>query len=139
MALQLFVQTHHSWHSSFKQLLLKTEPANQNPALSLLKELKRRNVIKVALAYIVMVWLMLQVADVILNNIAAPDWIFHVLLLFLIIGFPFAVIIAWAFEVTPEGVRLTQPEDVENSELDSRRRTGIFVVGSVFLLATSVV
>jgi len=56
----------------------------------LFNELKLRNVFKVVIAYIIASWLVLQVADVILNNIAAPTWIFHVLLLFLAIGFPFA-------------------------------------------------
>lgn len=73
--------------------------------MSFLKELQRRNVFKVAIAYIVTAWLVLQVADVILNNIAAPGWIFHVLLLILTLGLPFAVIFAWAFELTPEGLR----------------------------------
>jgi TolB-like protein len=59
----------------------------------------------VTIAYIIASWLVLQVADVILNNIAAPAWIFHVLLLFLAIGFPFAVIFAWAFELTPDGLK----------------------------------
>jgi adenylate cyclase len=73
--------------------------------LSLFKELKRRNVFKVAIAYIVMAWLVMQVADVVLNNITAPGWIFHVLMLFLAIGLPFAVFFAWAFELTSEGLK----------------------------------
>lgn len=129
----------HSWNSRFKQLLLKPESANKNPALSLFKELKRRNVFKIAIAYIVMAWLVIQVADVILSNITAPDWVFHVLLLFLVIGFPFAVIIAWAFERTPEGVRLTQPEDLDRSVPGSRWQTGVVVLVSVVLVATIVV
>ena len=52
-----------------------------------------------------MAWLVKQVADVILNNITAPDWVFHVILLLLGIGFPFAVFFAWAFELTPEGLK----------------------------------
>ncbi len=73
--------------------------------MSLLKELNRRNVFKVTIAYVVMAWLVLQVADVILNNITAPGWIFKVLMLFLAIGLPFAVFFAWAFELTPEGLK----------------------------------
>jgi TolB-like protein len=73
--------------------------------LSLFNELKRRNVFRVAIAYIIMAWLVMQVADVILNNIVAPGWVFHVLLLFLAIGLPFAVFFAWAFELTPEGLK----------------------------------
>ena len=73
--------------------------------LSLFTELKRRNVFKVGVAYIVTAWLILQVADVILGNIEAPDWVFRVLLLFLAIGFLFALLFAWAYELTPEGIR----------------------------------
>jgi TolB-like protein/Tfp pilus assembly protein PilF len=59
----------------------------------------------VAVAYVVTAWLVLQVADVVLNNISAPEWIFHVLLLFIVLGFPFAIIFAWVFELTPQGLR----------------------------------
>ena len=60
---------------------------------------------KVGIAYVVLAWLVMQVADVILNNIQAPDWVFHVLLLFLAIGFLFAVFFAWAYELTPDGLK----------------------------------
>ena len=73
--------------------------------MSLFNELKRRNVFKVAIAYVVMSWLVLQVADVVLNHITAPGWIFQVLMLFLAIGLPIAVVFAWAFELTPEGLK----------------------------------
>jgi len=73
--------------------------------LSLFNELKRRNVFKVGFAYIVMAWLVLQVADVILNNITAPDWVFRVILLLLGIGFLLALFFAWAYEMTPAGLK----------------------------------
>ena len=73
--------------------------------MSLFNELKRRNVFKVGIAYVVLAWLVMQVADVILNNIQAPDWVFHVLLLFLAIGFPLALFFAWAYELTPDGLK----------------------------------
>ena len=73
---------------------------------------------RVGFAYIVMAWLVLQVADVILNNIIAPGWVFHVLLLFLAIGFPFAVFFAWAFELTPEGLK--KEKDVDRSKSITR-------------------
>jgi TolB-like protein/Flp pilus assembly protein TadD len=82
--------------------------------LSLFNELKRRNVFKVGIAYVVVAWLVLQVADVVLNNIAAPGWVFQTLMLFLAIGFPFAVIFAWAFEMTPEGLK--RESEIERSE-----------------------
>jgi TolB-like protein/tetratricopeptide (TPR) repeat protein len=73
--------------------------------LSLFNELRRRNVFKVGFAYVVMAWLVLQVADVILNNITAPDWVFRVVLLLLGIGFLLALFLAWAFEMTPAGLK----------------------------------
>ena len=73
--------------------------------MSFFNELKRRNVFKVGISYIVMVWLVMQVADIILNNVVAPGWVFHVLLLFLAVGFPFAIFFAWAFELTPDGLK----------------------------------
>ena len=73
--------------------------------MSLFNELKRRNVFRVGIAYVVLAWLVMQVADVILNNIVAPAWVFHVLLLFVAVGFPFAVFFACAFELTPDGLK----------------------------------
>lgn len=105
--------------------------------LSLFTELKRRNVFKVGVAYIVTAWLILQVADVILGNIEAPDWVFRVLLLFLAIGFLFALLFAWAYELTPEGIR----KESETSESASavKRPAHILhyvVIGVLALAAT---
>ena len=82
--------------------------------ISFWSELKRRNVVRVAIAYAVVSWLLLQVADVVLNNIEAPGWVFKAILLLLVIGFPLAIIFAWAFELTPEGLK--KEKDVERSE-----------------------
>ena len=91
--------------------------------MSFFEELKRRQVFKVGIAYVVMAWLILQVADVILNNVAAPGWVFDVLLLFLAVGFPIAVFFAWAFELTPDGLKRESKVDglqpaAETSEQD---------------------
>ncbi len=75
----------------------------------LFSELKRRHVIKVGVAYIIVAWRILQVADVILNNIAAPEWVFQVVLLLLAISFPLIVMFAWAYDLTPDGFRRTDP------------------------------
>jgi TolB-like protein/Flp pilus assembly protein TadD len=100
--------------------------------LRLFKELQRRNVFKVALAYIVAAWLVMQVADVVLNNVAAPDWTLHVLIVFIALGFPFAVIFAWAFELTPEGLRReTEPEAEESLQAGSRRTFNTLIVAVV--------
>ena len=89
--------------------------------LSLFSELKRRSVFKVAAAYLVVAWLVMQIADVILNNFDAPDWAFKVLTLLLAMGLPSVVFFAWAFELTPEGLRREQ--DIEQSA-SSAPRTG---------------
>ena len=73
--------------------------------MSLFNELKRRNVFRVGIAYVVVAWLVLQVADVILNNVQAPGWVFHVILLLLGIGLLLALVFAWAFEMTPQGLK----------------------------------
>lgn len=89
---------------------------------------------RVAIAYIVTAWLVMQVADVILNNISAPDWIFKVLLLFLSLGFPFAVIFAWAFELTPEGLRReTAPEEGGSSVARHRNRFDILILAAMVI------
>ena len=73
--------------------------------MSFINELKRRNVFRVGIAYLVVAWLILQVADVILANIGAPGWVFQVILLLLAIGFPLNLLLAWAYELTPDGIR----------------------------------
>jgi TolB-like protein/Flp pilus assembly protein TadD len=82
--------------------------------MSFFKELKRRNVFRVGIAYIVVAWLVLQVADVVLNNIEAPGWVFQVILLVLAIGLPLVLVFAWAFEMTPEGIK--KEKDVDRSQ-----------------------
>jgi len=82
--------------------------------VSFLAELKRRNVFRAAAAYVILAWLVLQVSDVVLSNIAAPAWVFRVLLLFLAVGLPFVLFFAWAFELTPEGIR--RESEVDRSQ-----------------------
>jgi TolB-like protein len=73
--------------------------------MSLFEELKRRNVFRVSIGYIITAWLLLQVVDLVLENVNAPDWVMQVFMLALAIGFPLAVFFAWAFEMTPDGVK----------------------------------
>jgi adenylate cyclase len=82
--------------------------------MSIIEELRRRNVFRVGIAYVVITWLLLQVADVVLNNIDAPDWVFRAILLVLVMGFPIALLFAWAFEMTPEGLK--KEKDVDRSQ-----------------------
>ena len=93
---------------------------------SLFSELKRRNVYKVAVAYGVVAWLLMQVASQIFPFFDIPNWVVRVVVLILIIGFPVALIIAWAFEVTPEGIKRTEAADAAGQR--SRGVAWIYVV-----------
>src|SRR6266700_4384525 len=68
-------------------------------------ELKRRNVYKVAVAYAIVAWLLIQAASILFPTFEAPPWVMKVFATAVILGFPVALILAWAFEVTPEGIR----------------------------------
>src|SRR5438876_1719056 len=80
-------------------------------ARNFLAELKRRNVYKVAVAYAVVGWLVIQVSSTVLPTFHAPEWVVQTLLVLVAIGFPIALVIAWAFELTPEGLK--RAEDVD--------------------------
>ena len=86
--------------------------------MSFFSELRRRNVIRVGIAYVIVAWLILQFADVVLNNIEAPGWVFQAIMLVLGIGLPLALFFAWAFELTPEGIK--REKDIEPSESNTR-------------------
>ena len=79
------------------------------------EELKRRNVFRVAIAYIAVSWLILQVADVVFENFGTPGWVMKTLMFLLAIGFPLAVLFAWAFEMTPEGLKREREVDRSQS------------------------
>ncbi len=78
-----------------------------------LKEVQRRNVFKVALVYVIAGWLTMQVVDVMFPALKLPEWLTTAIAALLIIGFPFAIIFAWAFELTPEGIK--REKDVDRS------------------------
>src|ERR1043166_1055803 len=67
-------------------------------------ELKRRNVYKVAVAYVVVSWLTVQAASILLPTFEAPPWMMKVVVVVLLLGFPAALVFTWAFEITPEGI-----------------------------------
>ena len=85
-----------------------------NKLMSLIAELKRRNVFRVAFAYAVTGWLLAQVADVAFDAFGAPEWVPKSVLLVLVLGFPIAILFAWAFEMTPEGVK--REKDIDRSQ-----------------------
>lgn len=103
--------------------------------MSLFNELKRRNVFRVAIAYIVTAWLLLQVADVVLNNIDAPGWVFKAFMLALGIGLPIAIVFAWAFEITPEGLKKDREVDRSKSIANQTGRKLDRVIMTILAMA----
>ena len=95
-------------------------------------ELKRRNVYKIAVAYAVAAWLLIQAASIFLPAFDAPPWMLKASLIVLLLGFPVALSLSWAFEITPEGIK-------RESEVDQGRsitpRTGRKIVGITLALA----
>src|SRR5689334_4004402 len=77
-----------------------------------LAELKRRNVYKVAVAYIVAGWALAQGLAQVLPVFSVPNWVIQLLVVLIVIGLPFALALAWAFELTPEGIKRTEDVDV---------------------------
>ena len=73
--------------------------------MSLIAELKRRNVFRVGAAYAIVGWLLVEVASVLLPTFEAPNWVMKVFTFLVILGFPLALVFAWAFELTPEGLK----------------------------------
>jgi TolB-like protein len=88
-------------------------------------ELRRRNVYKVAIAYAIVGWLLVQVATQVFPFFEIPSWGVRLIVLFIVIGFPIAVILAWAYELTPEGIKRT--DQIERGQR-SRNRAWIYVV-----------
>jgi len=85
---------------------------------SVISEMKRRKVFRVSIAYVITAWVLAQVADLMLESFAAPEWVVKAILVLLIIGFPVAAILAWAYELTPEGIKLDSeitPPPLEHS------------------------
>jgi adenylate cyclase len=102
--------------------------------MSFFSELKRRNVYRVAALYIVVSWLSMQAADVFTSVLALPEWTGGLIFLLLVIGFPLALISAWAFELTPEGLRRET-----DSESDGPHTTGSHKKLDVLLVAVIIV
>ncbi len=95
-------------------------------------ELKRRNVYKVAVAYAVVSWLLIQAASIFLPAFDAPPWVMKIFIIVIIFGFPVALILSWAFEITPEGIKL-ESEIEPNKSI--ARRTGRKIVALTIALA----
>ena len=99
---------------------------------SFFAELKRRNVYKVAVAYAVVSWLLIQASSIFFPAFDAPPWVMKIFIIVIIFGFPVALIFSWAFEITPEGIKL-ESEIEPNKSI--KRGTGRKIVAVTIALA----
>ncbi len=105
--------------------------------MAILGEMRRRNIFKVSLAYAIVSWLIVQVADIVLPTFNAPQWIMQVLVVMLILLFPIAVLLSWAYELTPEGFKATADVDrTQSITVRTGRKLNHIVI---FLLALAIV
>lgn len=120
--------------------LLDRSPLLNSSAINIISELKRRNVLRVLAAYLVGAWLIAQVADLVLPNFGAPDWVLPVTIRLLALGFPIACVFAWAFQVTPDGIQRHDQVDPAGSAVRSGSRrldiaTFVGVIAVVVIIA----
>lgn len=99
--------------------------------MSFFAELKRRNVFRVGAAYAVVAWLLIQVADILLPRLGAPDWFVNAFILVIILGFPVALVIAWIFEVTPEGITTQEAVDAGAKTTSGKKLNAVIIAALV--------
>src|SRR5438477_7381006 len=101
-------------------------------------ELKRRNVYKVAVAYAVVGWLVIQVTATIVPALHLPDGLTTAVVVLVLVGFPIALVISWAFEMTPEGMKRTadvSADEVRSFPYWSKRKFAAFIIGVAVIAA----
>jgi len=103
--------------------------------MSFIAELRRRNVFRVGIAYAIVAWLILQVIDVVMPIMALPDWVGKAILLLLLIGLPLAIVFAWAYELTPDGIKREREVDRSSSITHKTGRKLDFVIIAVLSFA----
>ncbi|NHA15078.1 hypothetical protein [Thioalkalivibrio sp. XN279] len=109
--------------------------------MSLWNELKRRNVVRVGAAYLVVSWLLIEVSDTIFPRLGLPDWTVTLVIALAILAFPLALFLSWAFELTPEGVKRTEEVEpaVSVTPQTGRRLDRFIVVVLLFVIGGLVV
>ena len=103
----------------------------------LLKELKRRNIPRVATVYAIAGWLIIQIADVVFPYLGISEWVVTALIVIVLIGFPVAVVLAWFFEMSPQGIIRTSSKEADTNPLSDRKRkplTGAITISILVLL-----
>jgi hypothetical protein len=109
----------------------------KNSVGGFIAEMRRRSVVRVGLAYIVAAWVLLQIGDIVFDFLEVPTWAGKLLIVFLALGLPIALILAWAFELTPEGVK--RDKDVDRSKTTTRQIGRKLDLVIIAILATAVV
>lgn len=106
-----------------------------------IEELKRRNVVRVATAYAIAGWLIIQVFDIIAPQLGFPEWIAPLVTILVLIGLPISLIIAWAFELTPQGLKTTKEVDQDESITHNtgKKLNGLIIGGLCLLVAFLIV
>lgn len=103
--------------------------------MSFFAELRRRNVIRVGIAYVVICWVLAQVAEFAVDNFDAPEWALQIFVVFLILGLPLALFLAWVFELTPEGIKRERDVDRSRSVTKRKGRKPDFIIIGVLVIA----
>jgi len=103
--------------------------------VSFFEELKRRNVFRVGIAYGVAAWVLLQIVDLVLDNVEAPDWVMDVFMMIVVLGFIVALVIAWAYEMTPEGIK-KESDVVRNESVThhTAKKLDVITLGAIGVL-----
>ncbi|MFB3079009.1 MAG: hypothetical protein ACE1Y4_13505, partial [Lysobacterales bacterium] len=103
--------------------------------MSIVRELKRRNVFRMAVLYLVAAWLIMQVTEVLVSLVHLPPWIGPAIIWLLAIGFPIALVFSWFYELTPEGISLDKNVDPEKAVAHVTSRRLNFIVVSLLCAA----
>ena len=122
----------HAANRSAHGARIRTEDNFEMKIDNFFAELKRRNVYKVAVAYAVVAWLFIQAASILFPTFEAPPWVMKIFVAVILLGFLAVLILSWAFEITPEGIKL-ESEVAPNESVT--RRTGRRIVGMTVVLA----
>jgi hypothetical protein len=109
--------------------------SEKRPVAGFVAEMKRRSVVRVGVAYAIAGWVLLQIGDIVFNFLEVPAWAGKLLIAFLVLGLPVALVCAWAFELTPEGVKRDKDVDRARRPLRSAGRKFDFFIIAILLLA----
>ena len=100
----------------------------------LFEELKHRNVFRIGIAYLALTWLIIQITNIAVPALNLPETLNSIVFYLGLIGFPFALLLAWAFELTPDGLKRSSDVAAESIRTDTSRKLNFVVIGILVLL-----